>query len=122
VAVSGSVGLELLYRHKPTVVIYRQTAFHLAVASFLKKAKYISIVNLIAGQELFPEYLMLNCRGEEIASHIVGWLDNPSSYDNLSMQLQELCRQVAVPGACDRAAELLLEKIESRLPLSRKAA
>lgn len=122
VAVSGSVGLELLYRHKPSVVIYRQSAFHLAVASFLKKSRYISIVNLIAGQELFPEYLMLNCRAEEIASHVLGWIDRPATYDALSLQLQDLCNRAAVPGACDRAADLLLEMIGTHQQSIRRAA
>src|SRR5262249_31760751 len=67
VAVSGSVGLELLYRGKPSVVLYRLPPFDLRVGHFFKKTKYISLVNLLADEELYPEYLTDRCVSAEIS-------------------------------------------------------
>ncbi len=110
-AVSGSVGLELLYRQRPTVVMYRQTRFNLFLAFLLKKAKYISIVNLLAGQELYPEHLSHDCRAPQMAEQILGWLDNREAYESLRRELKKLCDRAAIPGACNRAAEFLLDQL-----------
>lgn len=119
-AVSGSVGLELLYRQRPSVVMYRQTRFNLFLAFFLKKSKYISIVNLLAGQELYPEFLSHECRAPQMAEQILNWLDNRQAYESLRDELQELRARVTIPGACDRAAEYLLDRL-GLIPVSRHA-
>ncbi len=56
-AVSGSVGLELMADGLPSVVLYKVKRFDLWVARPFIKAKYISLVNLLANEEVFPEYL-----------------------------------------------------------------
>jgi lipid-A-disaccharide synthase len=110
-AVSGSVGLELLYRQRPSVVMYRQTPFNLFLAFLLKKSKYISIVNLLAGRELYPEFLSHECRAVPMAEQVLRWLDDRQAYESLRGELKTLCDRVAVPGACDRAAEFLLDRL-----------
>ncbi len=107
-AVSGSVGLELLYRGKPTVVVYRISPLDLKVGNFFKKCKYISLVNLLADAELFPEYLTDHCVAEGVSGHILRWLDDPAAYAETCRQLASLREQVALPGACDRAAQFVL--------------
>src|SRR5205085_7831592 len=64
VAVSGSVSLELLYRARPTAVLYRVGRFDLQVSRMLKTAPYICLVNLLAGKELYPEFLTDRCESE----------------------------------------------------------
>ena len=56
-AVSGSVGLELMVDGLPSVVLYKIKRFDLWIARPFIKAKYISLVNLLADEEVFPEYL-----------------------------------------------------------------
>lgn len=110
VAVSGSVGLELLYRAKPSVITYRARSYHLFLCRYLKKSPYISLVNLLAGKELFPEYLTDRCVAGEMAGHVLRWLSDPAAYRDLVDQLTALRRQVAEPGACERAARCVLEE------------
>src|SRR5262249_34523070 len=80
VAVAGSVGLELLYRGKPAVVFYRIGRIDLVVGNWFRTCPYISLVNLLAQRELFPEYLTDRCEGEAIAGHLLGWLGDPAAY------------------------------------------
>jgi lipid-A-disaccharide synthase len=115
VAVSGSVGLELLYHRKPSVVLYRVSRLNLFLVRQLMTSRYISIVNLLAEHELFPEYLSEKCPAEEIAGHVTNWLSDPMVYADLVGQLTELRQQVAVPGACARAAEQILAAIKRPL-------
>jgi lipid-A-disaccharide synthase len=111
-AVSGSVGLELLYRRKPTVVVYRVGRFVWHAGNVLATCKYISLVNLLADRELFPEYPSLRCEAEAVAGHLLGWLKDPAAYATRCAELEELCRQVAEPGACARTAGRVLEVLE----------
>ncbi len=122
VAVSGSVGLELLYRCKPSVVLYRVGSLGLRVARWLKTSRYISLVNLLAEKELFPEYLTDRCEAEAISRHLTRWLDNEDAYHKRCAQLATLRARVARPGACDRAAQFVLAILSGNEPASQEAA
>jgi lipid-A-disaccharide synthase len=50
-AVSGSVSLELLYHAVPTVILYWISRLAFFVQGFFRKVKYITLVNLLAGEE-----------------------------------------------------------------------
>jgi lipid-A-disaccharide synthase len=111
VAVSGSVGLELLYRGKPSVVLYRIGRLDLVVGNWFRTCPYISLVNLLAERELFPEYLTDRCEREAIAGHLLRWLEDPAAYQALCGDLAALRQRVATPGACARAAAAILEAL-----------
>jgi lipid-A-disaccharide synthase len=121
VAVSGSVGLELLYRGKPTVVIYRVGRIDLQVARRIKTARYISLVNLLADRELFPEYLTDRCEAVAISRHVLDWLNDPAQYQVVCEELADLRQRVAEPGACARAAAFVLEALNEPHPRRRIA-
>jgi lipid-A-disaccharide synthase len=114
-AVSGSVGLELLYRLKPTVVLYREHWSGMILAWLFQKCPYISLVNLLAGKVLYPEYLVSRCPAEALAGHILGWLADPAAYVALCHELQRLRDRVAVPGACKRAAASVMSLLDTRV-------
>jgi lipid-A-disaccharide synthase len=112
IAVSGSVGLELLFRAKPSVVLYRIGKIDLQVSKHFITAPYISLVNMLAGAELFPEFLTDRCEAEAISRHVLGWLKEPEVYRTLREQLTELRAKVGESGACERAAKFVLAKLE----------
>jgi lipid-A-disaccharide synthase len=114
VAVSGSVGLELLYHGKPSVIVYRVRPLDLRVGRWLKTAPFISLVNLLAEKEVFPEFLTDRCEAGAISDHILKWLHNPAAYEAVCMELSALRRRVAEPGACERAASFVLLELEKR--------
>jgi lipid-A-disaccharide synthase len=113
IAVSGSVGLELLYHNKPSVVVYRIGRLDLRLSRLFLTSSYISLVNLLAEKELFPEFLTGHCEAEAIAGHILRWLNDPAAYTALCSELAALRRRVGAPGACERAARYVLNVIEA---------
>jgi lipid-A-disaccharide synthase len=117
IAVSGSVGLELLYRRRPSVVLYRIGWLDLKVCNVFKTAQYISLVNMLAGKELFPEFLTDRCEAQAISRHIIRWLNEPETYHTLCQELKELRARVAEPGACERAARMVLTGLNKPQPL-----
>jgi lipid-A-disaccharide synthase len=120
-AVSGSVGLELLYQGKPSVILYRIRRLDLLVCRFFQTSDYIGLVNLLAGKEIYPEYLTDRCEAEAISGHILRWLNDPRAYAEVREELLALRRKVAEPGACARSASFILE-ILRRKQFGRMAA
>ncbi len=114
VAVSGSVSLELMFRAKPTVIVYRMSPLSLWLARRLVKLPFFTLVNLLAGEELFPEIATSADDSDRIVGHLLGWLNDPVGREAAVAKIAALRDRVAVPGACDRAADFLLRELASR--------
>lgn len=112
VAVSGSVGLELLSRTKPTVVVYRMGKGLHWLGKRLSKVKDISLVNLLAGERIFPEFAVSHDASAEIAGDVLKWLTDPSSRAAVVHKLEAVKGQVAVPGAIARAADFFAGELK----------
>jgi lipid-A-disaccharide synthase len=110
IAVSGSVSLELMYRAKPTVIVYRVTRLLRWLARRFVQLSYITLVNLLANEEVFPEFLTSVDESDRVASHIIDWLADPAKRSAAVAKIAALRDRVASPGACDRAAEFLLNE------------
>ena len=120
IAKSGSVGLELLYHGKPAVVGYQLHWIEVLGSRLILKCPYISLVNLLAGKALFPEFLAARLPAETMAGHVLRWLDDPAAYREIRDELAALRDRVAEPGACDRAAEVILGQLSGAVK-SRRA-
>lgn len=110
-AVSGSVGLEMMYRGKPSAIVYKYSRFARMVSKQLITCKYISLVNLLADEEIFPEFLTYRDCSTAMANQLLSWLNDPAAYAATKAKLNELKSRVAVPGACERAAEFVLDRV-----------
>jgi len=129
-AVSGSVSLELLDQAKPTVILYWINKLGFFVQRFFRKVKYITLVNLLNTEELFPkdlapydpsqpgaervlfpEYLTCEDKSAQIAGHVLGWLTDTARRDALVAQLAQLRSKVAQPGASSRAADYIVRTL-----------
>ena len=107
-AVSGSVSLELMMEALPTVILYKLNRFDLWIARPFIKAKYITLVNLLADAELMPEYLTEHDVSDELVSWARTWLDDPIARARATANLAALRHRVAQPGASHRAAERIV--------------
>ncbi len=112
IAVSGSVGLELMVEALPTVVVYKIKRFDLIVARRFIQTRFISLVNLLADAEVMPEFLTDRDVSTEMAGWVTRWLQDPAQRDAASQRLAELRDRVAVPGASSRAAQRIVEFVE----------
>jgi lipid-A-disaccharide synthase len=107
-AVSGSVSLELLHAAVPSVILYKLNWYGMTLATLFQKCRYISLPNLLADRELYPEFLTTRCPAEPMAGHVLCWLEDPAAHAALRNELLALRQQVAMPGACERAAAEVL--------------
>ncbi len=110
-----------MYHGKPSAILYRHHWTGIALAHLLKSCRYITLVNLLADKELFPEYFGTRCPAEMLADHVLHWLSDHAAYEALCRELAALRQRVAVPGACERAAEAVLAMVrppDERRPLA----
>lgn len=131
-AVSGSVSLELLYHAKPTVVLYHVAPFYDWLQKRFRRVRYITLVNLLTTDELFPrvvgaydpedpadahalmpEYLTSVDRSDALAAHAVTWLTDAAAREALVTRMREVSDRVGGGGASLAAADYLLRHLPS---------
>jgi lipid-A-disaccharide synthase len=113
-SVSGSVSLELMMEALPTVILYKIRPFDLWVARWFIKARYITLVNLLADAELMPEYLTGVDVSADLARWARKWLQDPIARARATADLAALRHTVARPGAACRAADHILAWLGDR--------
>ena len=101
----------MVYRGIPSVIVYRIPPIHVLSVKIFKKVPYISLVNLIANEEVFPEYLSTRCEAAAVAANVLTWLDDRDACEKVQGKLAALRCRVAVPGACERAASYILQAL-----------
>lgn len=111
--VSGSVSLELMMEALPTVVLYKVRPIDLWIARPFIKAKYITLVNLLADEELMPEYLTSRDVSDDLVRHAATWLNDPAALARATANLAALRHSAARPGATVRAADRIAEWLEN---------
>jgi lipid-A-disaccharide synthase len=109
IAKSGSVSLEMLYHGTPAVVVYQVPRAEELLGRLIIHCQYASLVNLLLDKPLFPEYLGAHLPPEKIAGSVLHWLEDPAAYAAVKGELAALRERVAEPGACERAADAVLE-------------
>jgi len=72
---SGSATLEAAILGVPTAVIYKISTLSYLLAKMLVDVKFISLPNLIAGKEVFPEFIQ-HLDPEKIAERVIYILNN----------------------------------------------
>ena len=114
--VSGSISLELLARQTPGIVLYRVPTIGRFVSRFLMNCRFITLPNLIADQEVMPEFISNGdpepdiCR---ITSLLTEWVSNPEVIAAQKETLSRLAGYATTTGATERTAELMLRLINS---------
>ena len=104
-SVSGTVLLDLLHHRIPTVVIYRLTS---RVEAWLGRhallVPYFSSVNLLAGEEICPEFSFLGDGPREAVEAALADLWRPgASRESCRAGLERAAERLGPPGAVPRA-------------------
>lgn len=121
---SGSVSLELMARGTPAVVMYRVTRFSRVLVSLLTRCRYMSLPNLMAEEEVMPEFLSAGS-AERACTDLVEamrrMLGDQGHREAKQSKLAELTACFARPGATRRAAEAILASEPTIIPFRKVA-
>ena len=109
--VSGSISLELLARRTPGIVLYRIALLEDWISRFLQNCRFITLTNLIADEEVMPEFKSSGNPQKHVDA-ISQWLiENCTDSDVLKSRRQtmsELAQKAADIGAGKRTADVIL--------------
>lgn len=112
VASSGTATLETALMELPTVLVYRLAAFTWFLAKRLVHVKYAGLPNLLLDQEVTPELLQEEVRGDRIRGILRTWLTDEAERQKTIEELKEVRTALGSGGAVRRTAELVLRTAE----------
>jgi lipid-A-disaccharide synthase len=106
---SGTAALESALLGKPTVAAYAIGKLSAALARLIGlRTEYFTIPNIIAGEELIPEFIQENMKADSLAQSVWDLLDDANRREALGRRFATLREELAL-GADDRAADAVIE-------------
>lgn len=73
---SGTNTLEISASHTPLVIAYKVNIISYFLIKLMIKVKFISLINIIANQEIIPELIQFQCTSDAIAAKVIPLLND----------------------------------------------
>jgi len=108
IASSGTITMECAWFRVPTVVLYKTSPLTHALGRRLVKVPYLAMPNLLAGEELFPEFIQSAANADNLAEASLLLLRDKSQRTRILDGLDLVAAQLGESGAAARAARTVL--------------
>lgn len=114
IVASGSATLQVAAAGCPMVIMYQSSRilWHL-IGRWVVKTKYLSLVNILAGRELVPEYMPYFTSVEPIVDTIEQLLQDNNKLSNVGEELIKLAGPLAEKKAGEETAKIVLQMLHS---------
>lgn len=112
IAAAGTVTLEVALLNVPLIVLYRTSKISSFFVQKLVKVDHISLVNLIAGRRLVPEFVQDEATPQRLADEAVKMLRTQELLTQAREDLSKIRRLLGEPGASHRAAKSIIGFLE----------
>ena len=112
---SGTATLETLLLKRPMLVAYRLNAltYRLVMALKLIKVPYAAMANLLAGEELAPEFIQARCRADLMGPALLAMLDDAPRRERIVAVYERLHRELR-HDAARAAASAVMDLLKRR--------
>jgi len=109
---SGTATLEVAYYGSPMIVMYNSSwlMYHL-LARWMVRLKHYSLMNILAGREIVPEFMPYYRSTTPIAAKAIELLSSPERLEAVRREIATLIEPLRCAGASRRTGELLLDMI-----------
>ena len=111
IASSGTITMECAWFRVPTVVLYKTSPLTHALGRTLVKVPYLAMPNLLAGEELFPEFIQSAANADNLAEASLRLLRDRSERTRILDGLELVAAQLGESGAASRAARAVLDTL-----------
>lgn len=111
---SGTATFEVACHGVPMVVLYKITRWHRFLASQLLTVPWISLVNLVAGAQIVPEFVVHDDPVDAIVAACKERIEDGPVRARLLRDLDERLAHARTPGASANAARAIIEFVEAR--------
>jgi lipid-A-disaccharide synthase len=109
IASTGTVTMECAYFGVPTVALYKTSRATFEIGKRIVTVKYMAMPNIMAGEELFPEFIQDAATADNIAHAAVELLKSQEHRAVIRSRLKEVITRLGPPGASTRAARAILQ-------------
>jgi lipid-A-disaccharide synthase len=108
IASTGTVTMECAYFGVPTIALYKTSWSTYMVGRRMVRVKYLAMPNLLADEEIFPEFIQHAATADNIAHAALDLLRDDSRRLRIRERLARIVGYLGEPGAADRAAAAIL--------------
>jgi lipid-A-disaccharide synthase len=105
---TGTVTMECAFFGVPAVAIYKKSLLGLAIDLGIITVKSLTMPNLMAGEEVYPEFLADAATPENVAIAALRLLRDEPRQQQIKSQLTKIVTSLGEPGASRRAAAAVL--------------
>jgi lipid-A-disaccharide synthase len=111
---SGTATVQTALHDTPMVIVYRVSPLTYQLARRLVTVDTIGMVNLIAGRKIVPELIQDEFTPDAVAEEAAAMLADAGRRKQIRDGLASVRQQLGGPGASRRAAEAILDLVNSR--------
>jgi len=108
IAKSGTITLECAFFGVPAVVLYKTSWPTYLIAKPLVNVRWAAMPNILANEEVFPEFVQGAATGENIARATLEFLNDAARRNWVKAKLKEIVSSLGESGASRRAAKAIL--------------
>lgn len=106
---SGTATLETGILGCPMAILYRVSALTYFIGKRVVNVPFLGLVNLVAEEQLAPEFLQSECTPENVATHVIEMLSDDKALAETRQKLGRVREKLGGPGASRRVAEVVCE-------------
>src|SRR5665213_1746843 len=111
IAKTGTVTMECAFFGVPAVTLYKGSWLNYQIARRLITVKTFTMPNLLAGEEVYPEFLQDALTAENLSRAALELLQDGSRRTKMKSQLVKIVASLGEPGAANRAATAILSSV-----------
>lgn len=119
-AKSGTTTLEAALFGKPMLIFYRGNWLSYLLFLLFKRVHKVGWPNLLAGKEVVPELLQLDCRAEQFVRYTCDWLDVPSVQAEIGQELKSVRQRLGDGDFAQNAAQEILQTLKTEISVEVK--
>ncbi len=108
IASTGTVTMECALFGVPAVTLYKTSWFTYAIARRIVTVKWATMPNILADEEIFPEFIQDAATAEHISQAALELLRDGARRQQIKAQLAKIIASLGEPGASRRAAAAIL--------------
>jgi lipid-A-disaccharide synthase len=108
IASTGTVTMECAFFGVPTVTLYKTSWCTYQIGKRIVKVKWLTMPNILADEEVFPEFVQNAATPDHIAGAALELLQNKPRRLQIKKRLAQVVSSLGGPGANTRAATAIL--------------
>jgi lipid-A-disaccharide synthase len=118
IASTGTVTMECACFGVPAVTLYKTSWSTYQIGRRIVKVKSLTMPNLLAGEEVYPEFIQNAATAENVSRAALDLLDDESRRQTIQARLTKVIASLGGPGATRRAASAVVELVTGAKDIS----